>query len=156
MTSECLSCQRKFRESFHNIQRTLPVVRTFSKYCEICHKISLTSLRLQCSLLILETLVYLESSGHEPEQLQVSELPQGGGRVWGRVKISSAHCVKMATPTSGEGSVVGLELCLECGGHRVQVDEGDGEGGPAHDQGHQAVGGGVDGGQLEEACTVLL
>ena len=51
---------------------------------------------------------------------------------------------------------MGLELCLESGGHRVQVDEGDGEGGPAHDQRHQAVGGGVDGGQLEEACTVLL
>ena len=135
---------------------------TFSKYCEICHENSLTSLRLhcslapQCSLLILETLVYLESPGHEPEQLQVSELPQGGGRVWGRVKISSAHCVNMATPTGSEGSVVGLELCLEGGGHRVQVDKGDGEGGPAHDQGHQAVGGGVDGGQLEEACTVLL
>ena len=64
--------------------------------------------------------------------------------------------VNMATPTGSEGSVVGLELCLEGGGHRVQVDEGDGEGGPAHDQGHQAVGGGVDGGQLEEACTVSL
>ena len=51
---------------------------------------------------------------------------------------------------------MGLELCLEGGGHRVQVDEGDGEGGPAHDQGHQAVGGGVDGGQLEQACKVLL
>ena len=91
-----LELPTKFRESFSQIYRDKT---TNEKRSQNFVHISTTALqpgsvmflKLIWSLLILETLVYLESPGHEPEQLQVSELPQGGGRVWGRVKISSAQ-----------------------------------------------------------------